>query len=242
MRHRGAVAADRRTGDGAGCCCRSRARSCRGRGAGSRWSSSGTREARGGDRGRLRARGYRAARLAARPGRAEALGDAARASAPAIEQLVLLRAARARRRRGGARPTGHASAPSAPRARYVGSLSFRTVTYKALCAADQLAAFYPGPARPDARGAVRDLPPAVLDQHDAVVGARAALPAALPQRRDQHDRRATSTGCGRARAARRRTTSARARVDETGSDSAMLDNALELLVRGGRDVRHAARC
>ena len=28
-------------------------------------------------------------------------------------------------------------------------------------------------------------------------------------------------------------------IDESGSDSAMLDNALELLVRGGRDVRHA---
>src|SRR2546423_3750192 len=28
-------------------------------------------------------------------------------------------------------------------------------------------------------------------------------------------------------------------IDEGGSDSAMLDNALELLVRGGRDVRHA---
>jgi glutamate synthase (ferredoxin) len=28
-------------------------------------------------------------------------------------------------------------------------------------------------------------------------------------------------------------------LDEAGSDSAMLDNALELLVRGGRDVRHA---
>src|SRR5438094_645974 len=28
-------------------------------------------------------------------------------------------------------------------------------------------------------------------------------------------------------------------IDEEGSDSAMLDNALELLVRGGRDIRHA---
>src|SRR5207245_11128351 len=28
-------------------------------------------------------------------------------------------------------------------------------------------------------------------------------------------------------------------IDETGSDSAMLDNALELLVQGGRDVRQA---
>src|ERR687893_183192 len=69
-------------------------------------------------------------------------GGAARASAPCIEQLALrpppefdgdeleLRAYRARRR---AERAGGA---------YLASLSFRTVTYKALCAADQLAAFY----------------------------------------------------------------------------------------------------
>jgi glutamate synthase domain-containing protein 1 len=28
-------------------------------------------------------------------------------------------------------------------------------------------------------------------------------------------------------------------IDTSGSDSAMLDNAIELLLRGGRDVRHA---
>ena len=30
-----------------------------------------------------------------------------------------------------------------------------------------------------------------------------------------------------------------ATLDETSSDSGMLDNATELLVRGGRDIRHA---
>ncbi len=44
-----------------------------------------------------------------------------------------------------------------------------------------------------ARGPVRDLPPALLDEHRAELGARAAVPARLPQRRDQHDRRATSS-------------------------------------------------
>src|SRR3954451_10807849 len=72
-----------------------------------------------------------------------ALRESARASMPAIEQLVLarpaglldaeaeLRAYRARRR-----------ADLVPGA-YVASLSFRTVTYKALSSAAQLAAFYP---------------------------------------------------------------------------------------------------
>ena len=48
---------------------------------------------------------------------------------------------------------------------YVVSLSFRTITYKALCAADQLGAFYLD-LRRRARGAVRDLPPALLHQHE----------------------------------------------------------------------------
>ena len=44
-------------------------------------------------------------------------------------------------------------------------------------------------ADPALAGAVRRLPPALLDEHGAVVGARAAVPAALPQRRDQRDPR-----------------------------------------------------
>src|SRR5436309_11358954 len=70
---------------------------------------------------------------------AEALGEEARRSAPEVAQLLLapcpaddaeFRAYRARRR---AERSGGA---------YIASLSFRTVTYKALCAADQLAEFY----------------------------------------------------------------------------------------------------
>src|SRR5205807_5659767 len=71
-----------------------------------------------------------------------ALGDQALASLPAIEQLVLAppacdpeeaerRAFRARRR---AERAGGL---------YVASLSFRTVTYKALCAAEELGRVYP---------------------------------------------------------------------------------------------------
>ena len=147
---------------------------------------------------------------------------------------------RARRGRGRAArlPRAGSGAERAAGA-YIASLSFRTVTYKALCAADQLGALLPRPARPGARGAVRHLPPALLDEHGAVLGARPAVPPPLPQRRDQRD-------------PGQRQLDARARgqlgsddellhpvVDESGSDSAMLDNALELLVRGGRDVRHA---
>ena len=69
-----------------------------------------------------------------------ALGSTATASMPRIVQLLLapcahadaeLRASRARRR------------AELVAGVYVASLSFRTVTYKALCAATQLAAFYP---------------------------------------------------------------------------------------------------
>ena len=99
--------------------------------------------ARDGDRGGLRGRGTRAWRLAVGPdgpcraGRAGASLDAAdRAAGPAPATRVSLDEAegcayRARRR-----------VQQEPGA-YVASLSFRTVTYKALCAADQLAAFYP---------------------------------------------------------------------------------------------------
>src|SRR5262249_46171141 len=70
-----------------------------------------------------------------------ALGSTSLASMPRISQLLLapsahpdaeLRAHRARRR-----------AERYRDALYVASLSYRTVTYKALCAATQLAAFYP---------------------------------------------------------------------------------------------------
>ncbi|MEA2477404.1 MAG: hypothetical protein QOC87_1603, partial [Actinomycetota bacterium] len=77
-----------------------------------------------------------------------ALGDAARASQPQIEQAIVERPhgadeAEGERRAFRARRLAEASVSSQPGALYVSSFSFRTVTYKALCAADQLGAFYP---------------------------------------------------------------------------------------------------
>ena len=73
------------------------------------------------------------------------------------------------------------------------------------------------------------------------LGARAAVPAALPQRRDQHDRRERRLDARPASALGRSIDELCARCStESGSDSAMLDNALELLVSGGprrRDTR-----
>src|SRR5207248_8822324 len=97
------------------------------------------------------------------------------------------------------------------------------------------------------------------DQHGAVMGARAAVPAAVPQRRDQRDPRQRELDAragqfrllchnGEINAIRGNVNWMRARagsldgiatLDETSSDSGMLDNATELLVRGGRDIRHA---
>src|SRR5262249_50735231 len=81
------------------------------------------------------------------PTNVAALGSTALASMPRISQLLLapcddpdaeLRAHRARRR-----------AERYAGALYVASLSFRTVTYKALCAATQLASFYPDLTNPE---------------------------------------------------------------------------------------------
>ena len=77
----------------------------------------------------------------------DALGESARSSAPWIEQAILRSAAPAspeedERRAFRARKRAEASARVAGVALYVASMSFRTVTYKAMCAADQLASFY----------------------------------------------------------------------------------------------------
>ncbi len=164
-----------------------------------------------------------------------ALGSTATASMPRIAQLVLapcadpdaeLRAHRARRR--AERVEGV----------YVASLSFRTVTYKALCAATHLASFY-------------------LDLGDATWAASWAI---------FHQRFSTNTEPSWERAqpfrflchngeintidgnvawmeARERARGVDAdlapALDPVGSDSALLDNALELLVRAGLDVREA---
>jgi glutamate synthase (ferredoxin) len=164
-----------------------------------------------------------------------ALGSTATASLPRIAQLVLappvhadaeLRAHRARRR-----------AEAVPGV-YVASLSFRTVTYKALCAATQLASFYPDLADPDwvvswaifhQRFSTNTEPsweraqPFRLLCHNGEINTIEGNVAWMEARE-----RAGGVEDGLAPA-----------LDRTGSDSALLDNALELVVRAGLDVREA---
>ena len=141
-----------------------------------------------GRRGGLPRRGDRAPRLApcpCRPFRARRVGP---------REHAAHRAARARPAAGAARRRSRAARASrAPprrarrrRLHRVALVSHRHVQ----------GALRGGPARvvlsrapaTRARRAVRDLPPALLDEHRSDLGARAAVPPALPQRRDQRDR------------------------------------------------------
>jgi glutamate synthase domain-containing protein 2/glutamate synthase domain-containing protein 1/glutamate synthase domain-containing protein 3 len=237
MRHRGAVAADRRTGDGAGLLfpipavlvpkpwCGLAMVFLRDDGARASIEAACRAE-------RIRPVGWRRV-----PVNERALGDVARASQPSIEQLVLEhplgitgdeaeeRAFRARRR--AERVAGA----------YVVSLSFRTVTYKALCAADQLGAFYP-----DLEAAELQVPFAIFHQRFST-NTSPSWERAQPFRMLCHNGEINTLSGNvewmRARQAQLDDELLIPVLDEEGSDSGMLDNALELLVRRGRDVRHA---
>ncbi len=235
VRHRGAVAADHRTGDGAGVLLplpEALAPSWPRAGDGLRTRR---RRPRGGGGGVCR-RGYPGPLVALgarRPRRAWARGPRQRAAdrpggargapghgpgAPRLPRPPPPRRPRRRLRRLAVVPDGRLQ--GALRGRPAGRLLSRS-------------------RRSGARGAVRRLPPALLDEHRAVVGARAAVPDALPQRRDQRHPRQRQLDARPHRRARPRPFAEGPLLDETSSDSGMLDNALELLVRGGRDVEHA---
>ena len=162
------------------------------------------------------------------PTRNEAIGVTALASLPRIEQLVLApsehpdaerRAYRARRR--AERVAGI----------YVVSLSFRTVTYKALCAAGQLAHFYP------------DLEDAELAVSFAIFHQRFSTNTEPSWERAQPFRLLCHNGEINTIDGNVAWMEARLRsqevepglapaLDHAGSDSALLDNALDLVVRG----------
>jgi glutamate synthase (ferredoxin) len=122
---------------------------------------------------------------------------------------------------------------------YVASLSFRTVVYKALCAADQLASFYTELGDP-----ALEIPFGIFHQRFST-NTEPSWERAQPFRLLCHN--------GEINAIRGNVNWMRARaralivehelngpvLDETSSDSGLLDNALELLVRGGRGVRHS---
>jgi glutamate synthase (ferredoxin) len=240
VRHRGATAADSKTGDGAGVLLPIPAALAPDPSCGVAMAF--LRDERGRDaiEAACRAEGIEPAGWRGVPVDPHALGPAARASAPCIEQLALrpppelegdeleLRAYRARRRAERAGGT------------YLASLSFRTVTYKALCAADQLAAFYA-----DLRDPGLAVPFGIFHQRFSTNTAPSwerAQPFRLLCHNGEINTIQGNANWMRAREGRLGSEDDALLapvVDEFGSDSAMLDNALELLVRGGRDVRHA---
>ena len=178
----------------------------------------------------------------------DALGDAARRNAPRIEQALIavdasvsesdaeVRCYRVRKR-------AERTLKAAQLGGYLASMSFRTVTYKAMCAADQLAPFYP-----DLRNPAFAAPFAIFHQRYSTNTAP-SWERAQPFRFLCHNGEINTIqgNVNRMRAREGQLGSGQLApesllspvIDDQGSDSAMLDNALELLVRGGRDLRHA---
>jgi glutamate synthase domain-containing protein 2/glutamate synthase domain-containing protein 1/glutamate synthase domain-containing protein 3 len=177
-----------------------------------------------------------------------ALGTDARKTAPLIEQALLAphQAAGEAAERACFRARRHierdASASGVDL--YVSSLSYRTITYKALCAADQLASFY------------GDLSDQRYDAWFALFHQRYSTNTTPTWERAQPFRFLGHNGeintirgnvaLMRSREGNLGSSSwidedmLRPVVDTTGSDSGILDEALELLVRGGREIDHAA--
>ena len=181
-----------------------------------------------------------------------ALGDIARAARPHIEQAIFTRDAgtddEAAERacylaRKAAETACHAEGVEA----YFASWSMRTITYKGMTAADQLAAFYPDLASNEVDGWF-----AIFHQRYST-NTMPTWDRAQPFRFLCHN--------GEINTIEGNTNLMRARVgnlgadwaelgdagedllqpiiDEAGSDSARLDQVLELLVRGGRSAAHA---
>ena len=128
---------------------------------------------------------------------------------------------------------------------YVASCSYRTIVYKGLAAADLLGEFYL-----DLRDDRFEVPIAVFHQRFSTntlpdLGAGPALRHPLPQRRDQRHpgqsqpHELTGRAGHRGRRPRCRGAVSAPPRPVTTSDSGQLDAALELLVRGGRSLRHA---
>jgi glutamate synthase (ferredoxin) len=176
-----------------------------------------------------------------------ALGEHARRQAPRIEQAVLLRSTsvtveEAERRAFRARKRFARTVASRAIPAYLASISFRTVTYKALCAAEQLGAFYA-----DLTDPAFTAPFAVFHQRYST-NTTPTWTRAQPFRFLCHNGEInTIQGNVNWMSAREGSLGtgdlideelARPVIEPDGSDSAMLDNAVELLVRGGRDVRH----
>ena len=270
VKHRGAVAADARTGDGAGVLLPLPAAFLAGRRDGADAERLGAamcfldgRDDADGDRARVAARSAVEDGLAAQglalagwrtvPTVPEALGDIARAAMPAIEQALFTRPAdldadAAERRC----YVGRKRTEAACRARgvhaYFASWSFRTITYKAMSAADQLAAFYPDLCDREVVGwfgvfhqrySTNTLPTWERAQpfrylcHNGEINTIEGNVNLMRAREDRLGADWPELGAEGERALQ-------PLIEDGASDSAQLDNVLELLVRAGRSINHAA--
>jgi glutamate synthase (ferredoxin) len=259
VRHRGAVAADARSGDGAGLLLPLPAAFLAAEtgtdvpaerlGAGMCFFDPDD-----GDRGRARqaveaalaAEGLDLVAWRVVPVDAEVLGDTARATMPAIEQVLFdahgLDDDEAERRAYLARKRAEATCRHEGLRCYFPSFSKRTVTYKAMCAADQLGAFYPDLTAPSVhawfaifhqRYSTNTLPTWERAQPFRFLGHNGEINTIDGNVNLMRAR------YGRLGAEWVRESVIEEVIEDGTSDSAQLDNALELLVRAGRGVDHA---
>ncbi len=128
---------------------------------------------------------------------------------------------------------------------YVPSLSYKTIVYKGMLLTGQLAEYFPDLQDPAMETALALVHSRFSTNTFPELGPRASVPLHRAQRRDQHPARqhqldACPRGAVRVRPVRRRHEEDPARSSiPNGSDSAMFDNALELLVLAGRSLPHA---
>ena len=177
------------------------------------------------------------------------IGAHAAADLPAIVQGFVLRPADidlagAERRAYRARRAAEVSTLAAGVRCYFASFSFRTVTYKALVISDRLAAFYPDLDADDF-----DAPLAIFHSRFST-NTTPAWERAQPFRMLCHNGEINTLAGNENRMRARGVLGAEDAglgtedgllpvLDPSDSDSGKLDATVELLVRGGRDVRHA---
>jgi glutamate synthase (ferredoxin) len=244
--HRGAVASDALTGDGAGILAPIPPKIFGGRGVAVVFARSD-----GGVRDIVeeaaRAEGLTDVEWRDVPVDVDALGDVARESKPYITQLLFSTDVEDSEERERVCFRARRRAELEARTRGIDlhfpSWSFRTVTYKALASAPHLGNFYTDLANPDF-----EAPFAVFHQRYAT-NTRPTWERAQPFRFLCHNGEINAIqgniNLMRAREARLGADGLAPAellhpvLDTTLQDSGLLDNALELLVRGGRDVRHA---
>ena len=256
VKHRGAVAADALTGDGAGVLLPIPHRLLAGETIGAREVGVAMCFLDPADPGPGRtavesacaAEGLRVLSWRPVPTDETALGESARRSRPVVEQALIeprpgVDDAESERSAFRTRRRAEQSARAERIRLYLPSLSFRTITYKAMCAADQLSSYY------------ADLRDERFESWFGLFHQRYSTNTTPSWERAQPFRFLAHNG--EINTIRGNVALMRARescfgadsllppallkpaVDESGSDSAILDEALELLVRAGRDVDHS---